>query len=116
MNSTYDAAYAGWRDDPQNFWAEAAEAFHWFKKWDSVLDASRPPFARWFNGAMVNSCYTALDRHIESGRANQQALIYYSPVTQTIKTFTYRELLDDVARFAGVLVRHGVQKGDRVLI
>ena len=116
MNSTYDAVYAGWRDDPQSFWAEAAEAIHWFKKWDSVLDASRPPFARWFNGAMVNSCYNALDRHIESGRANQPALIYDSPVTQTIKTFTYRELLDDVARFAGVLVRHGVQKGDRVLI
>ena len=116
MKSTYDAVYARWQDDPQDFWADAAEAVHWFKKWDSVLDASRPPFYRWFSGAMVNSCYNALDRHVESGRANQPALIYDSPVTETIKTFTYRELLDDVARFAGVLVGQGVQKGDRVII
>ena len=74
------------------------------------------PFYRWFSGAMVNSCYNALDRHVESGRANQPALIYDSPVTETIKTFTYRELLNDVARFAGVLVGQGVQKGDRVII
>ena len=116
MKSTYDAVYARWQDDPQDFWADAAEAVHWFKKWDSVLDASRPPFYRWFSGALVNSCYNALDRHVESGRANQPALIYDSPVTETIKTFTYRELLDDVARFAGVLVDQGVKKGDRVII
>jgi propionyl-CoA synthetase len=116
MNSTYDAVYARWRDDPQSFWAEAAEAIHWFKKWDSVLDASRPPFYRWFSGGIVNSCYNALDRHVESGRANQPALIYDSPVTQTIKSFSYRELLDEVARFAGVLANQGVQKGDRVII
>ena len=116
MKSTYDAVYARWQDDPQDFWEDAAEAVHWFKKWDSVLDASRPPFYRWFSGALVNSCYNALDRHVESGRANQPALIYDSPVTETIKTFTYRELLDDVARFAGVLVGQGVQKGDRVII
>jgi propionyl-CoA synthetase len=116
MQSTYEAVYARWRDDPQNFWAEAAEAIHWFKKWDSVLDASQPPFYRWFSGAMVNSCYNALDRHVESGRANQPALIYDSPVTETIQTFTYRELLDDVARFAGALVSQGIQKGDRVIV
>src|SRR5262249_19741740 len=89
---------------------------HWFKKWDRVLDASRPPFYRWFSGAMVNTCYNGLDRHVENGRANQLALIYDSPVTQTIKTFTYRELLHDVARFAGALARLGVQKGDRVIV
>jgi propionyl-CoA synthetase len=116
MNSTYEAVYARWRDDPQSFWAEAAEAIHWFKKWDHVLDSSRSPFYRWFRGGRVNSCYNALDRHVESGRADQPALIYDSPVTQTIKTFTYRELLNDVARFAGVLVSQGVQKGDRVII
>lgn len=116
MKSTYKAVYTRWQDDPEKFWAEAAEAVHWFKKWDSVLDASRPPFYRWFSGGMVNSCYNALDRHAEGGRANQPALIYDSPVTQTIKTLTYRELLDDVARFAGVLAREGIQKGDRVII
>ena len=114
--STYDEVYAGWRADPESFWAELAEAIHWYKKWDKVLDASRPPFYRWFTGGMVNTCYNALDRHVEQGRGNQAALIYDSPTTGTIKVFSYRELLDEVARFAGVLVRQGVRKGDRVII
>ncbi len=103
-------------DAPESFWAEMAEAIHWYKKWDKILDASRPPFYRWFTGGMVNTCYNALDRHVEQGRGNQPALIYDSPVTGIIKTFSYRELLDEVARFAGVLVRQGIQKGDRVII
>src|SRR6201993_3101632 len=115
-NSTYDEVYARWLDAPESFWAEVAEGVHWYKKWDKILDASRPPFYRWFTGGVVNSCYNALDRHIERGRGNQTALIYDSPVTGTIKTFSYRELLDEVARFAGVLVRKGLQKGDRVII
>jgi propionyl-CoA synthetase len=115
-NSTYDEVYRRWREAPEGFWAEAAEDVHWYKKWDGVLDASRPPFYRWFGGGMVNTCYNALDRHIEQGRGNQQALIYDSPVTKTIKTFSYRELRDEVARFAGVLVRQGLQKGDRIII
>ncbi len=116
INSTYDEVYGRWQDAPESFWAEVAEAIHWYKKWDRVLDASRPPFYRWFTGGMVNTCYNALDRHVEQGRGNQLALIYDSPVTRTIKTFSYRELLDEVARFAGVLVRQGIQKGDRVII
>ncbi len=116
MTSTYDAVYARWLDDPENFWTQAAEAVHWYKKWNKIFDASRPPFYRWFAGAMVNTCYNALDRHVEGGRANQPALIYDSPVTETVKTFTYRELLDQVAQLAGVLVEQGVQKGDRVII
>ena len=116
MTSTYDAVYARWLDDPENFWTQAAEAVHWYKKWNKIFDASRPPFYRWFAGAMVNTCYNALDRHVEGGRANQPALIYDSPVTETVKTFTYRELLDQVAQLAGLLVEQGVQKGDRVII
>ena len=116
VNSKYEEVYVRWRDAPESFWAEVAEAIHWYKKWDRVLDASRPPFYRWFTGGMVNTCYNALDRHVEQGRGNQPALIYDSPVTKTIKTFSYRELLDEVARFAGVLVRQGIQKGDRVII
>jgi propionyl-CoA synthetase len=103
MKNAYDEVYARWLNDPENFWAEAAEAVHWHRKWDSVLDASRPPFYRWFAGGLLNTCYNALDRHVENGRANQPALIYDSPVTGTVETFTYRELLDRVARFAGVL-------------
>jgi propionyl-CoA synthetase len=116
MKNTYDEVYTRWRSDPEDFWAEAAEAVHWNKKWDKVLDASRPPFYRWFVGGLLNTCYNALDRHVENGRANQPALIYDSPVTATVETFTYRELLDRVARFAGVLAGQGVQKGDRIII
>jgi len=116
MKSGYDGIYEKWLAGPQAFWADAGEAIHWYKKWDRVFDASRPPFYRWFTGGMVNSCYNALDRHVESGRAGQPALIYDSPVTGIIKTFTYRELLDEVARFAEVLVRQRVQKGERVII
>ena len=116
MTDSYDAVYTRWLNDPENFWAEAAEAVHWDKKWDRVLDDSRPPFYRWFPGGFLNTCYNALDRHVESGRADQPALIYDSPVTETVQTFTYRELLDQVARFAGVLSAQGVQKGDRVII
>src|SRR5439155_26163539 len=116
MKSAYEETYARWREDPERFWAEAAEAVHWYRKWDTVLDASRAPFYRWFAGGVVNTCYEALDRHVESGRAEQCALIYDSPVTGTIHSFTYRQLRDEVARFAGVLVRQGVRKGDRVVI
>jgi len=116
MTDTDDAVYARWLNDPENFWVEAAEAVHWHKKWDRVLDASRPPFYRWFAGGLLNSCYNALDRHVESGRADQPALIYDSPVAATVQTFTYRELLDQTARFAGALAGQGVAKGDRVII
>jgi len=81
-----------------------------------VLDDSRQPFYRWFVGGEVNTCYNALDLHIEEGRGDQPALIYDSPVTSASKTFTYRELRDRVAGFAGALARLGVGKGDRVII
>src|SRR5919107_3160174 len=116
MHAGYHDVYARWRTAPEAFWAEAAEAVHWYRRWDAVLDTSRPPFYRWFPGGQTNSCYNALDRHVENGRANQVALIYDSPVTGTVRAFTYRELRDEVARFAGVLVRRGVTRGDRIII
>ncbi len=116
MTPAYHDVYARWRAAPEAFWAEAAEAVHWYRRWDAVLDSSRAPFFRWFPGGQVNSCYNALDRHVENGRADQLALIYDSPVTSTVRTFTYRQLRDEVARFAGVLVRRGVVRGDRVVI
>lgn len=116
MPDGYDAMYDRWLREPEDFWAEAAEAIHWHRKWDNVLDTSRAPFYRWFTEGLVNTCYNALDVHCENGRADQPALIYDSPVTGTIKVYTYRDLLDEVARFAGVLTRKGIQKGDRVII
>jgi propionyl-CoA synthetase len=116
MIGAYEAAYNAWRQDPENFWAQAAESIHWYRRWDQVLDDSRAPFYRWFSGGLLNTCYNLLDAHVEHGRAEQPALIYDSPVTGTIKSFTYRELLNEVARFAGALRQQGVEKGDRVII
>jgi len=114
--SSQEQVYAAWLKEPERFWAEAAEAVQWYRRWERVLDASRPPFYRWFPGGVVNTCYNALDWHVAHGRADQPALIYDSPVTGAIRTFTYRELLNDVARFAGALIGQGVGKGDRVII
>jgi propionyl-CoA synthetase len=116
MSGNYQKIYGQWNDDPEAFWAKAAEDIDWYQKWDKVLDDSDQPFYRWFAGGQVNTCYNALDRHVENGRADQLALVYDSPVTDTIKKFSYRELLDQVARFAGVLAGQGVEKGDRVII
>ena len=116
MSGNYEAAYRAWQQDPEGFWARAAESIHWYKRWDKVLDTSRGPFHRWFSGGLVNTCYNLLDVHVENGRANQLALIYDSPVTGVIKSYTYRDLLNEVAVFAGALRRQGVEKGDRVII
>jgi propionyl-CoA synthetase len=116
MTSRYDDIHARSISDPETFWGEVAQDVHWYKTWDTVLDDSKKPFYRWFTGAQVNTCYNALDIHVENGRADQAALIYDSPVTGTVKTFTYRELRDKVAAFAGVLAAQGVGKGDRVII
>jgi len=116
MSNNYEKLYRRSLDDPEGFWAEAAEDVHWYKKPDKVFDDSRQPFYQWFKGGLLNSCYNALDLHVANGRADQLALVYDSPVTDTMKTFTYRELLDQVARFAGVLAGQGVRKGDRVII
>jgi propionyl-CoA synthetase len=116
MTSRYDEIYRRSIEDPNGFWGEAAEAIHWTKKWDRVLDDSNPPFYRWFVGGVTNTCYNALDRHVENGRGDQPALIYDSPMTNQVKTFTYREFRDKVARLAGAFAAQGVTKGDRVII
>jgi propionyl-CoA synthetase len=116
MSSRFDQVYRRSIEDPDDFWAEAAEALHWDKRWDTVLDDSNKPFYRWFSGGKLNTCYNALDFHVENGRADQPALIYDSPVTDSKKTLTYQELRDKVATFAGVLAAQGVAKGDRVVI
>jgi propionyl-CoA synthetase len=116
MPDSYEAIYNRWLREPENFWAEAADAIHWQRKWNKVLDTSQAPFYRWFTEGELNTCYNALDVHCENGRADQTALIYDSPVTGTTRSYTYRALLDEVARFAGVLRNRGVAKGDRVII
>ncbi len=101
---------------PDEFWGEAAEGLHWERRWDRVLDASRAPFYRWFAGGRLNTCDNAVDRHVRGGRASQTAIVYDSPVTGTIRHITFAELQEQVARFAGVLVKHGARQGDRVIV
>ncbi len=112
----YRDAYDRSLDDPDGFWGEAAEQIDWTRKPTRALDSSKSPFYRWFPDGELNMCANALDRHVAAGRGDQHALIAESPVTGTTRTLTYRELLDQVARFAGALRTLGVEPGDRVLI
>ncbi len=102
--------------DRDGFWAQAAEAVTWTRAPQRVLEDSHPPFYRWFPDAELNTCANALDRHVESGRGDQAALIYDSPVTGTKRVYSYRELLGETALFAGVLRDLGVGAGDRVVL
>ncbi len=101
---------------PNEFWGEAATGVSWYREPTVVLDESKAPLYRWFSDGVMNTCYNALDRHVEAGRGQQRALIYDSPVTGAKRVYSYDELLDEVSRFAGVLASLGVRKGDRVVI
>jgi len=115
MGAIYDKTYKASIENPEEFWAEAATRVHWYHQWDKVLDVVDGHY-RWFVGGCMNSCYNALDLHVDHGRGEQTALIYDSPVTDTKRQYTYRELRDRVAKTAGMLVNKGVVKGDRVVI
>jgi len=116
MPSRYHEIYASWQADPDAFWAEAAEAIAWFKPWDKVFDASGEVYGQWFAGAECNTCFNAVDRHVEQGRAGQLALIHDSPVTGTQRKLTFAELKAEVVALAAVLQDMGVEKGDRVIL
>ena len=112
----YDEVYGAWQADPEAFWMEAAKAIDWVEIPSRALDDSKAPFYEWFTDGKVNACYNALDRHVENGRAEQVAVIYDSPITGAKAKFTYAEMRDKVALFAGALAAKGVTKGDRVII
>ena len=116
MPSHYDEVYRRSLRDPEGFWGEAAAALTWDRRWDQVLDRSRPPFYRWFAGGRLNTCYNALDRHVADGNGDRIALIYDSPVTDTKKRLSYAELCREVALLAGAIRAEGVAAGDRVII
>ncbi|MDG1438811.1 MAG: propionyl-CoA synthetase [Emcibacteraceae bacterium] len=113
---SYQNTYQLWKNNPEKFWAEAAEEISWNKPWDQVLNESRAPLYQWFEGAVTNTCYNALDRHVETGRGDQDALIYDSAMTQKVIKYSYKELTELTAKFAGILKDLGVEKGDRVLL
>ncbi len=113
---SYEKAYEESIRHPEKFWGEAAQEIQWYKPYRKVFDDSRKPFYRWFIEGELNTCYNAVDYHVENGRADQTAVIYDSPVSETIRKISYRELAGFVARFAGVLISAGVKKGDTVII
>jgi len=113
---SYDDVYRSSLEDPRRFWAIAAQEIEWVRRPRAVIDDSTPPKIRWFPGAVVNTCFNAVDLHVIAGRGEQAALIYDSPVTGTSRSFNYRELQAEVARAAGALAALGVERGDVVLI
>jgi propionyl-CoA synthetase len=112
----YDDVFRRSLDDPEGFWREAAKSIDWFIQPTTILDTSNKERPRWFAGGTLNTCYNALDRHVAHGRGDQDALIYDSPVTGTKRAYTYKELREETALFAGALKQQGVTKGDRVVI
>ena len=112
----YADIYGGWKADPEGFWMEAAGAIDWVKAPSRALNAERAPLYEWFTDAEVNTCWNAVDRHVQAGRGAQPAIIHDSPVTGTKHVITYAELQTRVASLAGALQARGVTKGDRVII
>lgn len=112
----YSDVYAAWKQDPEGFWMDAAEAIDWDRKPTRALDDRNAPLYEWFTDGMVNTCWNAVDRHVEAGRGEQAAIIYDSPITDTKATITYSQLKSRVAALAGALRAKGVEKGDRVII
>ena len=112
----YDEQFERAKNDPESFWGEAALHLSWDRPFQRVLDHSNPPFTKWFPGGMLNTCANALDRHVDAGHGDQLALVHDSAMTGKVQRYTFRELRDAVARFAGALARQGVVKGDRVII
>ena len=112
----YADVYNSWKSDPETFWMEAAQAIDWDRPPSFALDASRAPLYEWYTDSLVNTCYNAVDRHVENGRAAQIALIYDSPITGAKDFITFQQLRDKTALLAGALLAKGVTKGDRVII
>jgi propionyl-CoA synthetase len=115
-SSRYHEVYARWQRDPQGFWAEAAEDIAWFDKPKTVFDPKAGIYGRWFSGGVCNTCYNAVDRHVDAGRGDQAAIIYDSPLAGTKRVITYHRLLTETQVLGAMLRDLGVGTGDRVLI
>lgn len=114
--SQYPATYNAWKSDPEGFWEEAGKGIDWFTPASSVFNAESGVYGRWFDGATCNTCYNCVDRHVEAGHGDREAVIYDSPVTDTVERYSYAQLKDQVSALAHVLRGLGVEKGDRVII
>ena len=116
MTEKFNKIYTESINHPEKFWQEASNDIFWFKKPTKILNKSNPPFYKWYENGITNTCYNALDIHIDKGKGKQTALIYDSPITGTKNKFSYEELRTKVSKFAGALKNQGVNKGDRVII
>ena len=113
---SYKKIYQSWKEDQLKFWQKQSEGIDWEKKPQKILDDSNLPFYKWFPDGRLNTCYNAIDRHVLSGRGNQTAIIYDSPVTNIKKKISYKQLQGQIIQFSGALKKLGVSKGDRVII
>jgi len=116
LNNKYDNLYKASIADPEKFWGEAAKDVKWFSPYKKVLDISNPPFYRWFVEGKINTCFNAVDRHVEEGNGSRTAIIYDSPVTSKKISFSYSEVKKIVSTFAGALKNFGIKKSDRIII
>ena len=116
MSDKFDEIYQKSINNPEEFWKNASENVFWFKKPTKILNKSNPPFYKWYEDGVTNTCYNALDIHIDRGKGDKTALIYDSPITGNKSNFTYKELKSKVSKFAGALKDQGINKGDRVII
>ena len=116
MNRKFSEVYSDSIKNPEEFWKKVSDDIFWFKKPSKILNKSNPPFYKWYEDGITNTCYNALDVHIDNGRGDRTALIYDSPITGNKNKFTYKELKAKVSRFAGALQNQGIKKGDRVII
>ena len=116
MSKNFKEIYENSINNAENFWKEISNDIFWFTKPTKILNKSNPPFYKWFEDGITNTCYNALDIHIDQGRGEKLALIYDSPITDNKKQFTYKKLREKVSKFAGALRNQGINKGDRVII
>ena len=116
MSNKFNQIYEQSIQNPEKFWQEASNDIFWFKKPTKILNKSNPPFYKWFEDGVTNTCYNALDIHVDQGNGKRTALIYDSPITGNKCKYTYEELKVKVSKFAGALKEQGVTKGDRVII
>ena len=116
MNQKFSQIYSNSIKNPEEFWKKISEDIFWFKKPTRILNKSNPPFYKWYEDGVTNTCYNALDFHIDKGRGDRTALLYDSPITGNKNKFTYNELKEKVSKFAGVLQNQRIKKGDRVII
>ena len=114
--AAYKEVYEGWKQNPEEFWANAAKKISWHKPADKIFDANAGTYGRWFAGAECNTCYNAVDRHVNAGHGQRDAIIYDSPITGHKETYTYNDLKMQTQALAAVLLDSGVEKGDRVII